>query len=427
MPVFLQLTHRAAGGKQFRLASVPLFSVTCAYCSGASTSETIGPTSTKCQTDVIGVPTSMSALGGQIEALVRTSPECAWSATTNATWLQVQPPSGQGEVAITLRVAENQLPNERIGAIHVNGLDVMLAQAAFVPPPPPAPTRRLCRRSRPRRLHRRPRPRRLRQPRPRRLPASPDPDACTAGPDPDASPPAPSPTPAPPAPTPTPAPPAPSPTPAPPAPTPTPAPPAPIPTPAPPTAPTPTPEPIRRDTDPTPTPSPLPSVQQFSGTVSSLTGTCPVLSFNVGRPLVRTDDGTASSLQGNCKHLSNGMDIGVTAHQRDGGVVCATQVELKGTLNSGSYGIMLGRRPVRSGIEDVRRWSSTGRYSSLSFGSCRERRSFTNRKIAATTPTSATNSGKNSNSSTLYCTAGALRQSLCAARMQLCRRRNRVQ
>ena len=137
----------------------------------------------KCQTDVIGVPTSMSALGGQIEALVRTSPECAWSATTNATWLQVQPPSGQGEVAITLQVAENQLPNERIGAIHVNGLDVMLAQAAFVPPPPPPP---------------------------------------------------PAPTPVPPAPTPTPAPPAPTPTPAPPAPTPTPAPPAPTPTPAPP-------------------------------------------------------------------------------------------------------------------------------------------------------------------------------------------------
>ena len=131
--VFLQLTHRAAGGKQFRLASVLLFSVTCAYCS-ASTSETIGPTSTKCQTNVIGVPTSMSALGGQIEAMVRTSPECAWSATTNASWLQVQPASGQGEVAITLQVAENKLPNERIGAIHVNGLDVMLAQAAWPRP-----------------------------------------------------------------------------------------------------------------------------------------------------------------------------------------------------------------------------------------------------------------------------------------------------
>ena len=254
--VCLQLTHPAAGGKQFRLAFVLLFSVTCAYCSGASTSETIGPTSLKCQTEVIGVPTSMSALGGRIEALVRTSPECAWSATTNATWLQVQPPSGQGEVAVTLQVAENQLPNERIGAIHVNGLDVMLAQAAFVPPPPPPP------------------------------PIS---------------------TPAPPAPTPTPAPPAPTPTPVPPAPTPT-------PTPTPPT--------------PAPTPTPPPSLQQFSGTVSSLTGTCPVLSFTFGDLLVHTDNGT-DFIQGNCKHLSNGMDIGVTG-TLTGGTVYATQVQLKG-------------------------------------------------------------------------------------------------
>ena len=297
--VFLQLTHRAAGGKQFRLASVLLFSVTCAYCS-ASTSETIGPTSTKCQTNVIGVPTSMSALGGQIEAMVRTSPECAWSATTNATWLQVQPASGQGEVAITLQVAENKLPNERIGAIHVNGLDVMLAQAAFVPPPPPAPA-----------------------------PEPPDP-APTPVPTPTPVPPAPSPTPVPPTPSPTPVPPAPSPTPVPPTPSPTPVPPDPTPTPVPtPVPPTPTPVPPAPTPTPTPPASPPPSVQQFSGTVSGLTGTCPALSFTVGGRLVQTDDGTQFT-QGNCKHLENGMDIGVTGTLTTGGAVYATAVQLKG-------------------------------------------------------------------------------------------------
>ena len=318
-PVFLQLTHRAAGGKQFRLASVLLFSVTCAYCS-ASTSETIGPTSTKCQTDVIGVPTSMSALGGQIEAMVRTSPECAWSATTNATWLQVQPASGQGEVAITLQVAENKLPNERIGAIHVNGLDVMLAQAAFVPPPPPPPA--------PTPVPPAPAPTPTPPaPTPTPVTAGPDPDACTAGPDPDACTAGPEPDactagpepdacaagPEPDACAADPEPDAcaagpdpdaraadPDPTPVPPAPTPTPTPPA----------------------------SPPPSVQQFSGTVSGLTGTCPVLSFTVGGRLVQTDDGT-EFIQGNCKHLSNGMDIGVTG-TLTGGAVHATQVQLKG-------------------------------------------------------------------------------------------------
>ena len=115
----------------------------------------------------------MSALGGQIEAMVRTSPECAWSATTNATWLQVQPASGQGEVAITLQVAENKLPNERIGAIHVNGLDVMLAAAGNC-------ARASAADSKPDACAARPNP-----------DARPDPDAraadaCTAGPDADA-------------------------------------------------------------------------------------------------------------------------------------------------------------------------------------------------------------------------------------------------
>ena len=60
--------------------------------------------------------------------------------------------------------------------------------------------------------------------------------------------------------------------------------------------------------------------------------------------------------------------------------------------------VMLGRRPVRSGPADVR-GGRRGR-SSCAFGSRRDRRSLTNRKMAATTPTIATNSGKNSNSST---------------------------
>ena len=63
-------------------------------------------------------------------------------------------------------------------------------------------------------------------------------------------------------------------------------------------------------------------------------------------------------------------------------------------------GIMLGRRPGRSGPDDEPGWRR-GRCHSFSLGSCRDRRSILNRKIAAITPTSATNSGKNSNSSTL--------------------------
>ena len=216
------------------------------------------------------------------------------------------------------RSQRTKLPNERIGAIHVNGLDVMLAQAAFVPPPPPAA------------------------------------GACTAGPGPDARPPAPAPTPVPPAPSPDayaagPDPDACAAGPEPDACTAGPEPDACTAGPEPdactagpdPDACTAGPDPDAVTAGPDPDachrqprrqlqpPSPPPSVQQFSGTVSGLTGTCPVLSFTVGGRLVRTDNGT-EFIQGNCKHLSNGMDIGVTGTLTTGGAVHATQVQLKG-------------------------------------------------------------------------------------------------
>ncbi|HWV93477.1 MAG TPA: DUF5666 domain-containing protein, partial [Vicinamibacterales bacterium] len=100
--------------------------------------------------------------------------------------------------------------------------------------------------------------------------------------------------------------------------------PVPTPTPVPPTPVPPAPTPT-----PTPPASPPPSVQQFSGTVSGLTGTCPALSLTVGGRLVHTDDGTQFT-QGNCKHLENGMNIGVTGTLTTGGAVYATAVQLKG-------------------------------------------------------------------------------------------------
>jgi hypothetical protein len=110
-----------------------------------------------------------------------------------------------------------------------------------------------------------------------------------------------------------------------PVPPPSPTPPAPQPTPP---APQPTP-PAPQPTPPAPpTPSP-PVVQQFSGVVSALSGTCPVLAFIIEGRQVRTDSGTDFS-QGNCKHLTNGRDIGVTGTLTAPGAIYATRIELKG-------------------------------------------------------------------------------------------------
>jgi hypothetical protein len=95
-----------------------------------------------------------------------------------------------------------------------------------------------------------------------------------------------------------------APTPAPPAPTPT---PPPAPSPTPPPAPSPTPPPAPTPTPP-PAPTPPPTGGQhadFSGTVSSVSGSCPSLAFSAGGRRVKTDRDT--NFKGiSCSDVSKG-------------------------------------------------------------------------------------------------------------------------
>jgi hypothetical protein len=93
----------------------------------------------KCETSFTGTPATLGASGGQVAARVVTLPECAWSATTDVPWLRVDPPSGQGETAVTLYVAPNQLPSTRTAAIQINDVQLTLAQAAPSPRTSPNP------------------------------------------------------------------------------------------------------------------------------------------------------------------------------------------------------------------------------------------------------------------------------------------------
>src|SRR5262245_6834017 len=208
-------------------------------CNGATVSQDVaGPSPVKCQPTVTGMPATVSASGGDVSARVITTQECLWAVTTTASWLQVEPASGQGETSVTVHVAANGLTSSRVGDIDLNGARVQVTQAAAAPPPPPPP----------------PRPEPEPEPPPRPAPTpppapAPNPTpAPTPAPTPNPSPTPPAPSPTPPVPTPAPAP-VPAPTPTPPAPTPTP--PAPSPTPP---APTPTP-PAPSPTPPAPAPT----------------------------------------------------------------------------------------------------------------------------------------------------------------------------
>jgi len=74
---------------------------------------------------------SIAAGGGTAEVDVTTEPECAWKATTDATWLaELTPASGQGPAKVEVRAAANADPAPRRGTVQVGGVDVQIAQDA---------------------------------------------------------------------------------------------------------------------------------------------------------------------------------------------------------------------------------------------------------------------------------------------------------
>jgi hypothetical protein len=107
-----------------------------------------------------------------------------------------------------------------------------------------------------------------------------------------------------------------------PAPSPTPT-PSPAPTPAPTPSPTPTPAPT-----PTPTPTPTPVVVQVEGRVSSVTGTCPAVSFSVGGSRVSAGPQTEYR-RGNCQHVQDGATVLVVGQQTANGSITATRIDIQ--------------------------------------------------------------------------------------------------
>ena len=96
----------------------------------ASISQPNAPSASKCQTALTGVPELIPPSGSRLSASVTTTRECPWSATTEASWIQLSPPSGQGEGVLTVTVAENPVAVRRSSAILVNDTRISVAQDA---------------------------------------------------------------------------------------------------------------------------------------------------------------------------------------------------------------------------------------------------------------------------------------------------------
>src|SRR5262245_33510089 len=99
---------------------------------GSSSSVSTAPTEVKCEVS-LGSLATVEASGGRVSFGVTAKPECAWEASTTASWISaLSPASGRGDGTISFTVALNESTVSRDGAIKVNEQQVMVTQAAAV-------------------------------------------------------------------------------------------------------------------------------------------------------------------------------------------------------------------------------------------------------------------------------------------------------
>lgn len=101
-------------------------------CGGNTTtiSEVAGPTGVRCQTSIAPAPPTVPHAGSQLTLTVVAERECSWTATSEATWAQVAPASGQGQTSLAVTVGANPDASVRSGVIAVNDARLSLTQEA---------------------------------------------------------------------------------------------------------------------------------------------------------------------------------------------------------------------------------------------------------------------------------------------------------
>jgi hypothetical protein len=118
--------------KRRLLVAAVLSLVSAILVAGCETSSTVstGPDPVKCQVSV-AAPAMMEAAGGSSSITVTTLPECAWTASTSASWISgLSPTSGQGNGSVAFRAAANDGLSVREGTILVNNEQARVSQRA---------------------------------------------------------------------------------------------------------------------------------------------------------------------------------------------------------------------------------------------------------------------------------------------------------
>lgn len=102
-----------------------------AACGSTSTESVTGPSAPKCSVSLAGPEGSIGADGGPGTVTVTTQPECAWTATAEASWITgLSPAEGQGNGQVQFQAVANPSGTARSGAINVNGQRATIQQGA---------------------------------------------------------------------------------------------------------------------------------------------------------------------------------------------------------------------------------------------------------------------------------------------------------
>jgi hypothetical protein len=136
--LYSQPRHCAKSNILWWLVALPL-----AGCGGTEVSQLAGPDGVRCLTELSGLPSSVTASAAQVTGVVLTERECSWVATSSASWLTINPGTGQGETTVTLTVASNGTSSPRTATLVVNDARATVTQApgpTAQPPSPPPPT-----------------------------------------------------------------------------------------------------------------------------------------------------------------------------------------------------------------------------------------------------------------------------------------------
>jgi hypothetical protein len=98
-------------------------------CGGETAVETlVGPDGLRCQTTLGGPSAPVPPGGGTVNISITAARDCTWTATSEASWMQLNSTSGQGNASLAATVGANDAGTSRSGAVVVNNQRVTITQ-----------------------------------------------------------------------------------------------------------------------------------------------------------------------------------------------------------------------------------------------------------------------------------------------------------